>query len=88
VGYIDQSEAKTTNLAAQRAANVLYYLTTDSSPIVDPSRLEAHQGGVRSQSTHFYFVPEGKLCEGQVELGTAIDTGKVKAQSRKVPNHK
>ena len=88
VGYVDQSETKSTGLAAQRAANVVYYLTNDSSPTVDASRMEAHQGGVRSRSTHFYFVPEGKLCEGQVDLGTEIDTSKVKGQTRKAPAKK
>ena len=88
VGYIDQKEAKTPSLAAQRAANVVYYLTTDSSTAVDASRVEAHEGGVHSKSTHFYFVPEGKLCEGQVDLGTAIDTNKVKGQSRKIHHKK
>lgn len=68
----------------QRAANVVYYLTTDSSPTVDPSRLEAHHGSVQGKTTHFYFVPEGKLCEGQVELGTPVDSSKVKGQTRKV----
>jgi hypothetical protein len=87
VGYIDQSEAKATNLAAQRAANVVYYLTTDSSTAVDASRVEAHDGGVQSKSTHFYFVPEGKLCEGQVDLGTQVDSSKVQGQTRKVPRH-
>jgi len=88
VGYVDQSEAQSTNLAAQRAANVLYYLANDSSPTVDASRMEAHQGGVQGKATHFYFVPEGKLCEGQVELGTLVDSSKVKGQTRAVPAHK
>jgi hypothetical protein len=88
VGYVDQSEAKSPSLAPQRAANVVYYLANDSSPTVDASRMEAHQGGVRSKSTHFYFVPEGKLCEGQVDLGTAIDSSKVQGQTRTLPQQK
>jgi hypothetical protein len=88
VGYSDQSEAKSPNVAAQRAANVMYYLTNDSSPTVDASRMEAHQGGVQGKSTHFYFVPEGKLCEGQVDLGTSIDSSTVKGQPRKAPRKK
>jgi hypothetical protein len=88
VGYVDQSEAKSSTLAAQRAANVVYYLTTDSSPTVDASRIEAHQGGVQGKVTHFYFVPEGKLCEGQGDLGTQVDSSKVKGQTRKVPAKK
>jgi len=87
VGYIDQSEAKSPGLAAQRAANVVYYLTNDSSPTVDAGRMEAHQGGVQGKATHFYFVPEGKLCEGQVDMGIAVDSSKVKGQTRKVPGH-
>jgi hypothetical protein len=88
VGYSDQSEVKSPNIAAQRAANVVYYLTNDSSPTVDAGRMEAHQDGVQGKSTHFYFVPEGKLCEGQVDLGTSIDSSTVKGQPRKVHRHK
>ena len=87
VGYFDQAEAKTPNLAAQRSANVAYYLTTDSSNTIDAGRLEAHQGGARSKTTHFYFVPEGKLCADQPDLGSPVDTAKVRGHSRKLPPH-
>jgi len=88
LGYTNATEAaKSPNLAAQRAANVEYYVTHESSSTIDTARLEAHQGGSLGKSAHFYFVPEGKLCEGQVDLGTPVDPTKVKGQSRKPPAH-
>jgi hypothetical protein len=50
--------------------------------------LEAKQGGTQGQTTHFYFVPDGKVCEGQVDLGTAADSSKVKGQTRTLPHKK
>jgi hypothetical protein len=89
VGYTNQKEAaKYPNLGAQRAENVEYYLTTDGSNKIDAGRLEAHQGGAQGQTAHFYFVPDGKVCEGQVDLGTAVDEAKVKGQTRTLPQHK
>ena len=89
VGYTDPKEAaKYPNMGAQRAENVVYYLTTDGSNKIDAARMEAHQGGTQGQTAHFYFVPDGKVCEGQVDMGTAVDEAKVKGQTRTLPQHK
>jgi hypothetical protein len=85
VGYIESSEAKPANLAAQRAVNVEYYLVSDGPNKQDSTRIEAHQGGVQGKATHFYFVPQGNLCSGQADLGKPIDESKVKGQSRGKP---
>jgi hypothetical protein len=88
VGYSDSSEAKSANLAAQRAVNVEYYLVSDGPNKQDSARIETHQGGVQGKSTHFYFVPQGNLCSGQADLGMPIDESKVKGKSRVKPAHK
>ena len=75
-------------MGAQRAENAVYYLTTDGSNKIDAGRVEANQGRAHGQTTHFYFVPDGKVCEGQVDLGTPVDTSKVKGQTRTLPLHK
>ena len=33
-------------------------------------------------ATHFYFVPEGNMCGGQLEEGTIVDETQVQGQSR------
>jgi len=89
VGYTDAAEtASNPTLAAQRAVNVVYYLTKDSSNTVDATRVEARAGGTIDKSTHFYFVPDGKLCEGQVDLGKPVDVQRVKGQSRSTAHTK
>jgi hypothetical protein len=72
-------------LGAQRAVNVKYYPVTDGPTKSDPSRIEPRQGGNKGKATHFYFVPEGSLCEGQVVEGTPVDESVIKGQSRTAP---
>jgi len=86
VGFTDEQEVVSEQtLGAQRAVNVKYYLVTDGPTKSDPSRIEPRQGGTKGKATHFYFVPEGSLCEGQVVEGTPVDESVVKGQSRTAP---
>jgi hypothetical protein len=88
VGYADDKESKKSpTLSAQRAANVEYYLVTDGPNKLDAARIKADDGGVQGKTTHFYFVPDGTLCDGQTNLGTAVDQGKVKGQPRGGTHH-
>ncbi len=48
----------------------------------DASRIQPRQGGTKGKATHFYFVPEGTLCGGQLEEGTMVDETQVQPQSR------
>ena len=83
VGYTDEKEVVSEQtLGAQRAVNVKFYLTTDGPNKSDPSRIEARQGGNKGQATHFYFVPDGGLCQGQIVEGTPVDESVVQGQSR------
>ena len=83
VGYTNQEESvNVQTLGAQRSVNVKYYLTTDGPNKVDASRVTPRQGDVKGQATHFYFVPEGTLCGGQLEEGTVVDETQVQPQSR------
>jgi hypothetical protein len=83
VGYTDETEVvKEQTLGAQRAVNVKYYLTTDGPNKVDAGRVQPRAGGTKGKATHFYFVPEGELCSGQLEEGVLVDETKVQAQSR------
>ena len=85
VGYTDEKEVVTEQtIGAQRAVNVKYYMVQDElGPKADGSRIEPRQGGTKGRATHFYFVPEGSLCQGQVVEGTPVDENVVKGQSRK-----
>ena len=65
--------------------NVKYYLTTDGPNKVDAGRVQPRQGGAKGKATHFYFVPEGNLCGGQLEEGTMVDESAVQPQSRNAP---
>jgi hypothetical protein len=87
VGYAEEKEAGSNpTLGAQRSVNVKRYLTTDGPTKSDPARIQARQGGTKSASTHFYFIPEGKLCAGELEsLGKLVDETKVTGSSRDVP---
>ena len=84
VGYTDEKESVSAQtLGAQRSVNVKYYLSQDSlGPKADGTRIEPRQGGNKGQAAHFYFVPDGKLCSGQLEEGTSVDENIVKGQSR------
>jgi hypothetical protein len=86
VGYTDEKEVvKEQTLGSQRSVNVKYYLTTDGPNKVDAGRVQPREGGTKGKATHFYFVPEGTLCGGQVEEGTVVDESKVQPQSRNAP---
>src|SRR5271167_1642889 len=83
VGYTDEKEVvKDQTLGAQRSVNVKYYLTTDGPTKVDAGRVQPRQGGTKGKASHFYFVPEGNLCGGQLEEGTTVDETQVQGQSR------
>ena len=74
VGYTNEEEVvNMQQLGSQRSVNVKYYLTTDGPNKADASRIQPRQGGTKGQATHFYYVPEGNLCSGQVEEGVVID---------------
>jgi hypothetical protein len=86
VGYTNDEEVvKEKTLGAQRSVNVKYYLTTDGPNKVDAGRVQPREGGTKGQATHFYFVPEGNLCGGQLEEGTVVDESAVPPQSRNAP---
>jgi hypothetical protein len=86
VGYTDQQESvNEQTLGSQRSVNVKYYLTTDGPTKVDASRVQPRAGDSKGKATHFYFVPEGNLCGGQVEEGTTVDESQVQPQSRNAP---
>jgi hypothetical protein len=83
IGYTNQEESvNAQQLGSQRSVNVKYYLTTDGPTKVDAARVQPRQGGAKGQATHFYFVPEGNLCGGQLEEGTVVDETQVQGQSR------
>jgi len=69
-------------LGSQRSVNVKYYLTTDGPNKADAARVQPRTGGAKGKATHFYFVPEGTLCGGQLEEGTVVDETQVQPQSR------
>ena len=86
VGYTDEKEVvKEQTLGSQRSVNVKYYLTTDGPNKVDAGRVQPRTGGTKGKATHFYFVPEGTLCGGQLEEGTTVDETQVQPQSRNAP---
>jgi hypothetical protein len=89
VGYTDEKEViDDQTLGARRSVNVKYYLTTEGPTKLDSARIQPQQDGTKGKVTHFYFIPEGKLCGGQLELGTAVDETKVKGQPRLSLAHK
>ena len=86
VGYTDDKESvNEQTLGAQRSVNVKYYLTTDGPTKIDGSRVQPRAGGTKGKATHFYFVPEGNLCGGQLEEGSVVDETQVQPQSRNAP---
>jgi hypothetical protein len=86
VGYTNQEESVNVQpLGSQRSVNVKYYLVMDGPNKVDAGRVQPRQGGTKGKATHFYFVPEGNLCGGQLEEGTVVDETQVQPQSRNAP---
>jgi len=90
VGYTDEKEVVSQKtLGAQRSVNVKYYLTTDGPNKVDAARIQPRQGGTEEgKATHFYFVAEGRLCDGQLEQGTLVEETLVHGKSRMAPTPK
>ena len=84
VGYAEDEETvKMTQLGAQRAVNVKYYLTEgESKRGVDASRLEPRTGVVKSRSVKIYFVPSGATLK---EESTVVDETQVQPQPRNAP---
>ncbi len=84
VGFKDQQEdIDVKDIDGQRSVNVKYYLVEDElGPKVDGSRIQPKAGGTKGKATHFYFVPDGNMCEGQVVEGTPVDENAVKGQAR------
>jgi hypothetical protein len=85
VGFTDEKEVVSEQtIGAQRSVNVKYYMVEDElGPKADGSRIQPKQGGTKGKATHFYFVPDGNLCQGQVVEGTPVDESAVKGQARK-----
>jgi len=85
VGFTDEKEVVSEQtIGAQRSVNVKFYMTQDDlGPKADATRIEPRQGGTKGRATHFYFVPEGGLCQGQAVEGTPVDENVVKGQARK-----
>jgi hypothetical protein len=81
--------SKNATLGAQRAENAKYYLTTGGPTKIDSDRIETRQGGSQTDIVWFYYVPEGTLCSGHSELGSAVDETTIKGHPRgKLPPHK
>jgi hypothetical protein len=82
VGYKDQEEVvNADHIGAQRAVNVKYYMTTDElGPKVDATRLEPREGGTKTKSAHFYYVPQGATFTQ--EESVVVDESAVQGQSR------
>ena len=86
VGYTAQEESvDVQTLGSQRSVNVKYYLTTDGPTKLDAQRIQPRSGATKGKATHFYFVPEGNLCGGQLEEGVVVDESQVQPQSRNTP---
>jgi len=84
VGFKDQTEeVDMKDIDGQRSVNVKYYLVEDElGPKADGSRIQPKAGGTKGKATHFYLVPDGNLCQGQVVEGTPVDENAVKGQAR------
>lgn len=86
VGYADPKEVAHShhkNLAAERAADVKYYLTQgEAQQHIDASRIECRTGTEAAMKTEQWIVPAGAAFPG-AESTTAIDESKVKP----IPDH-
>ena len=82
VGYTNQEESvNVQQLGSQRSVNV----STTSRRTLRPSSMPAGFSLAKAEpraATHFYFIPEGTLCGGQLEEGTVVDESQVQPQSR------
>jgi hypothetical protein len=85
VGYTDEEESvKVTQVGAQRAVNVKYYLVNgEGGSQIDASRLEVRTSGtVKEKGTKVYFVPSGATFSAE---SVAVDESQVKGQARNAP---
>ncbi len=85
VGYTDEEESiKVTQLGAQRAVNMKYYLVNgEGGSQIDASRVEVRTGGtIKEKGAKVYFVPSGATFS---EESVVVDETKVKGQARNAP---
>jgi len=85
VGYTDEEESmKVTQLGAQRAVNIKYYLVNgEGGSQIDASRVEVRSSGtVKEKGAKIYFVPAGATFS---EESVVVDESKVKGQARNAP---
>ncbi len=89
VGYADpEEEAKSKNLAAERAVNSKAYLTSgEGQQQIDPSRISAQTGTGGGKKATFFFLPSGAEYS---QATTPVDENAVKpaAQPKKKPAKK
>lgn len=80
VGYADDEETvKTTQLGAQSAVKVKYYVTEgDGKSSIEPSRIEPRAGVVKSKDVKIDFVPSGTTLTEELAV---VDAGE-RAASR------
>jgi outer membrane protein OmpA-like peptidoglycan-associated protein len=82
VGNAEPSE-KRKNLAAERAADVKFYISSgEAKQNIDPSRIEVRTGTEGTAVTEHWIVPSGATFP-EADGTTAVDESKVKA----VPDH-
>jgi hypothetical protein len=85
VGYTDEQESMTeTQLGAQRAVNMKYYLVNgEGGSQIDAARVDVRTSGtVKEKGAKIYFVPSGATL---TEETVAVDETKVKGQARNAP---
>ena len=85
VGYTDEEEtAKVTQLGAQRAVNMKYYLVHgEGGSQIDASRIEVRTGStVKEKGAKVYFVPSGATFS---EESVVVDESQVKGYPRNAP---
>jgi len=85
VGYTEDEETiKVTQIGAQRAVNVKYYLVNgEGGSQIDATRLDVRTSGtMKEKGTRIYFVPSGATF---AEETVAVDETQVKGQARNAP---
>ena len=85
VGYTDEQESVTeTQLGAQRAVNMKYYLVKgEGGSQIDAARVDVRTSGtVKEKGAKVYFVPAGATL---TEQSVAVDETQVKGQPRNAP---
>lgn len=82
VGYAEDEETATyTQLGAQRAVNIKYYLTEgEGQQHIDAAKIQPVQGTAKMKGAKIYFVPAGATFT-QEEV-VSIDESQVKGQAR------